>query len=167
MYKYYYISKKPEESDLEEKLLVIEEFKYTQTITEKEESFEANGYILTKDTLSGEAVENMINKDIFLYNAGIVPRKTKTSELPDSLKNLIRKEINKFYRNAGYNFQITEENFNSFYGSFILEDYHKMIPGVANRLYLISDKDKSPIEKLFDGNYREQRIEQNMTKKGE
>lgn len=163
MYKYYYIDKAPQNEDLENKLLVSKNFGKPKTITEGDKTFDACGYVLTIDSVSGNAIEDMINNDIFLYNAGVVGRHTKTYELPESLRELIRKEINSFYERAGEKFQISKENFDSFYGGFSLEDYHRMMPSVANRLYLISDKDKSPIEKLFDNNYREQQIEKALT----
>ena len=57
---------------------------------------------------------------------------------------------------------MNRENFLSFYGSFKLEDLHRM-PRIANKYILISDKDKSPIEKLFDDNIRIENIEHTIT----
>ena len=60
---------------------------------------------------------------------------------------------------------MTEEGFNDMYGSFTLDDFQKMMPNIANKYHFINDKNKSPLEKLMDGNIKFESILDNMEAK--
>lgn len=162
MYKYYSLKNNIEEIPDSAEPIAFENFNEAKEVIikkhESEENITAFGFLLSKTIISKDDLEKYN-----WYDAGIVNRHTHISELPIIIQEALRREINQFYNKSNSKFNMSRENFLSFYGSFILEDLHKMMPRIANKYNLISDKDKSPIEKLFDDNIRNENIEQAIT----
>lgn len=129
-------------------------------VTDNDKVFNAWGYMIFKNPLTKKDIV-----DYELGDAGAIPRNTKINTLPLALRDEILNEINKFYDKAGSNFRMTKEGFDDMYGSFSLEDFHKMMPGIANKYHFINDKDKSALEKLMDGNTRYESILDTMEAK--
>lgn len=166
MYKYYSLERPvslgtyPKRKD--NPILAFENFENNfrckkELVTDNDKVFKAWGYIIFPNPLT--------QKEISAYelgDAGCIPRKTKVNELPLQLRQNLLDEINKFYQKAKSSFRMTEEGFNDMYGSFSLEDFHKMMPAIANKYHFINEKDKSPLEKLMDGNFKFESILDNM-----
>lgn len=164
MYKYYALKDTIEEIPDSIEPIAFQNFNEAKDIiikkheSEKSERITAFGFLLSKTIISKADLEKYN-----WYDAGIVDRHTCVSELPSIIQEALRREINQFYKKSDSNYSMNRENFLSFYGSFKLEDLHRMMPRIANKYNLISDKDKSPIEKLFDDNIRIENIEHTIT----
>lgn len=119
------------------------------SVVDKDKTFKAWGYMIFPHPLTDKEIH-----DYELGDAGAIPRDTKVITLPMQLKENLLYEINGFYKKAGQNFRMTMEGFEDMYGTFNLEDFQKMMPNIANKYHFINEKDKSPLEKLVDGNFK-------------
>lgn len=129
-----------------------------KTIVDNDKVFKAWGYLLFEKPLSSKQID-----DYELGDAGAVNRLTKINTLPLDFQETLRNDINEFYKVTVENsdrkpFKMTREGFLDMYGSFTLEDFHKMMPRIANKYHFIDEKDKSALEKLMDGNTRYESI---------
>jgi len=110
--------------------------------------FMAWGYLLFEKPLTDKEIS-----DYELGDAGLVKKETKISELPLDLQEDLRTEINQFYNVEMTDtkpYRMSREAFSSFYNSFTLNDFNKMIPVVSKKYALVSEKEKTPIEQFLD-----------------
>ena len=169
MYKYYSLERPislgtyPKRKD--NPILAFENFENNfrckkELVTDNDKVFEAWGYLIFPNPLTSKEIS-----DYEIGDAGCIPRTIKISALPFQLRQNLLDEINGFYKKAMSSFRMTEEGFNDMYGSFTLDDFQKMMPNIANKYHFINDKNKSPLEKLMDGNIKFESILDNMEAK--
>lgn len=102
-------------------------------------------YVLTKDIIPNAAEFN-------LYDPEIVDRHTKLCQLPEDIAEILCNEINNTYIKIGSSYRTDINYIKSFYRFFSLEDLHKMMPLISKKWHFVSDKEKTPLEKLFEEN---------------
>ncbi len=157
MYKYYSLERPisigtyPKNKD--NKMIAFENFENNSRCIKKEicdsnNIFMAWGYLLFEKPLTDKEIS-----DYELGDAGLVKKETKISELPLDLQEDLRTEINQFYNVEMTDtkpYRMSREAFSSFYNSFTLNDFNKMIPAVSKKYALVSEKEKTPIEQFLD-----------------
>lgn len=166
MYKYYSLERPVSigtyPKNPKNKLLAFENFEkdnqcVKQLVRDNDMCFNAWGYLLFEKPLTDKEI-----KDYELGDAGEVNRFTKVTDLPRNLQDEIMGEINNsctsFKKGTNKIFRMNREAFLDIYGSFSLDDFQKMMPKLSKKYSLISEKDKSPLEKLMDGNLKYESI---------
>lgn len=162
MYKYYSLERPisigtyPKNKD--NKMIAFENYENDNQCVKKEicdsnvsiinNIFSAWGYLLFEKPLTDKEIS-----DYELADAGLVKKETKISELPLDLQEDLRTEINQFYNvemTDSKPYRMSREAFSSFYNSFTLNDFNKMIPIISKKYALVSEKEKTPIEQFLD-----------------